>query len=132
MNEKKYGTGYCPRCLKGEEDCTCMQDDVKIHLDSLIKVKSDHPTSLTCNQKLNALAYRFYQGGKWIPKSGDFYTTSRADLELYKVVDVTDNKIMTKYCIGSDVISEWDKGTFLTKGFGINRVYVPDFIFDLK
>lgn len=88
--------------------------------------------SLTENQKLHALAYKYYQGAKWDPKKGDYYTTSRADLELYRIVDITDTKILTQYTTGSDAISEWDKDGFLTEGFGVNRVYVPDFIFRLK
>lgn len=90
------------------------------------------PTKLTETQKLHALAFKYYQGVKWEPKKGDYYTTSRADLELYQIVDVTETKIMTRYLVGSDTISEWDKEAFLTQGFGINRVWVPDFIFKLK
>lgn len=90
------------------------------------------PTKLTENQKLHALAYKYYQGGKWEPKKGDYYTTSRADLELYQVVDVTETKVLTRYLVGSDTTSEWDKDGFLTEGFGVNRVWVPHFIFNLK
>jgi hypothetical protein len=105
------------------------------------ELRKEQPTSpsiekmeLNPMQKLNALQYKYYQGGKWIPKEGDFYTTSRADLELYKVVEVTDTKIKTKYCLPErgDSISEWDKETFLTEGFGVNRVYVPEWIFAIK
>ncbi|MDD9740894.1 hypothetical protein PVW47_14030 [Marinovum sp. SP66] len=41
---------------------------------------------LTKTQKLEALAARFYQGVEWVPKAGDLYTTSRADLEVYRVI----------------------------------------------
>ena len=85
-------------------------------------------SALTPEQKLNALAYRFYQGGEWTPKAGDFYTTSRADLELYQVVKIEDGKVFTRYLIGSDVISEWDEAGFTTEGFGPRRVYVPDWV----
>jgi len=91
-------------------------------------------TQLTPMQKLHALANRFYQGGvQWIPKKGDFYTSTRADLEIYEILDVTEDKIKTvNLTAKSSIVSEWDKETFLTEGFGINRVWVPHFIFNLK
>ena len=83
---------------------------------------------LTYQQKLDALAYRFYQGGTWEPKAGDFYTTSRADLELYQVVSVEKGVVRTRYTEGSDAISEWPEGEFLTAGFGPKRVFVPEWV----
>ena len=82
---------------------------------------------LTPKQKMEALAYRFYQGGTWVPKAGDFYTTSRADLEVYQVVSVDGGKVRTRYTDGgTDAIAEWDGVGFLTEGFGPKRVYVPE------
>lgn len=86
---------------------------------------------LTEKQKLNALAFKYYQGQKWEPKAGDYYTTSRADLELYQVVEVTEDKVKTKYLIPDSPISEWDKSGFLTEGFGVNRVWVPDWVLSM-
>lgn len=86
---------------------------------------------LTENQKLNALAFKYYQGAKWEPKAGDYYTTSRSDLELYQVVEVTEDKVKTKYLTPDSSISEWDKAGFLTEGFGVNRVWVPDWVLSL-
>lgn len=83
---------------------------------------------LTYQQKLDALAYRFYQGAAWEPKAGDFYTTSRADLELYQVVSVEGGVVRTRYTEGSDSISEWPEAEFLTGGFGPKRVFVPEWI----
>lgn len=83
---------------------------------------------LTHQQKLDALALRFYQGVEWTPCTGDHYTTSRADLELYQVVEVTKDTVRTCYTEGSTEISEWPLSEFLTEGFGPNRVWVPDFI----
>jgi hypothetical protein len=83
---------------------------------------------LTHQQKLDALAFRFYQDGKWTPKAGDFYTTSRADLELYQVVSVENGVVRTRYTEGSDTISEWAEGEFLTEGFGPRRVFVPEWV----
>lgn len=83
--------------------------------------------ALTPKQKMEALSYRFYQGGTWQPKAGDYYTTSRADLELYQVVAVADGKVRTRYTDGrTDAIAEWDEAGFLTEGFGLRRVYVPE------
>ena len=83
---------------------------------------------LTYQQKLAALDHRFYQGAEWKPKAGDYYTTSRADLELYRVVDVTGNVVITDYTENSAGPSEWPADGFLTEGFGPLRVWVPDWI----
>lgn len=83
---------------------------------------------LTFQQKLDALAYRFYQGAEWRPNAGDYYTTSRADLELYQVVSVDEDVVRTRYTEGSDAISEWPADDFLTGGFGPKRVFVPDWV----
>lgn len=89
-------------------------------------------TKLTYQQKLDALAYRFYQGASWEPKAGDFYTTSRADLELYQVVSVEGGVVRTRYTEGSDAISEWPESEFLTGGFGPKRVFVPGWVICAK
>ena len=91
----------------------------------------DMPTRLTERQKLEALAWRFYQDMTWTPAAGDYYTTSRADLELYQVVDVKGGKVFTRYCEGSVSISEWDADTFTTAGFGTCRVHVPHHVLGL-
>lgn len=90
------------------------------------------PTCLTAEQKLEALGLNFYNGGPyggWRPATGDYYTTSRADLELYQVVEVTETVIKTRYCDPQrgNAISEWPVDTFL-KGFGLNRIHVPSYI----
>jgi len=87
---------------------------------------------LTHQQKLDALAYRFYQGATWEPKAGDFYTTSRADLELYQVVSVEGGIVRTRFTEGSDAIAEWPEGEFLTDGFGPKRVFVPEWVICAK
>lgn len=85
--------------------------------------------SLTVDEKLEALALKYYQDYQWIPKAGDYYTTSRNDLELYLVVDVTDEHIYTRYCDPQkgNKVSQWKKTEFLTD-FGLKRVYVADWI----
>ncbi|WP_313613384.1 hypothetical protein [Agrobacterium sp.] len=87
-------------------------------------------SKLTYQQKLDALAYRFYQGAEWKPKAGDFYTTSRADLELYQVVSVEDGVVRTRFTEGSDAIAVWPEDQFLTGGFGPKRVFVPEWVLD--
>lgn len=87
-------------------------------------------TVLTLKQKLAALALRFYQGHVWTPRVGDFYTTSRADLELYRVVKIEGGIVYTEYCTSPGNTTGWNQDAFLTEGFGIHRVYVPDWILD--
>lgn len=88
---------------------------------------------LTLEQKIEALAARYYQGLEWSPKAGDLYTTSRADLEVYEVVKVESGKVFTRYTEGSDgAISEWPEAEFLTEGFGLNRVWVPPLVLSLN
>lgn len=79
-----------------------------------------------------ALSNAMYQGGqKWVPKAGDYYTSSRPDLELYQIYSIENGKILTRYTNGHSALSEWDESTFLTEGFGPNRIHVPDWIFSL-
>lgn len=85
--------------------------------------------SLTTDQKLNALAFKYYQGAKWEPKTGDYYTTSRNDLELYQIVEANEKVVRTRYCDPQrgDAITDWPTERFLLD-FGVNRVFVPDWI----
>lgn len=88
-------------------------------------------TSLTYQQKLEAVALKYYSMYQWQPQAGDYYTTCRADLELYQIVDIKDGKVFTKYMVGSDVVSEWLEEEFLSpETFGAKRVYVPVWILD--
>jgi hypothetical protein len=83
-------------------------------------------TSLTMDKKLHALSMRFYDGFVWTPKAGDHYTTSRNDLELYRVVKIENKKVFTEYCENPGSLSEWDQDGFTTEGFGPKRVYVHE------
>jgi len=85
----------------------------------------------TTDMKLQALALKYYHGVNWEPKTGDYYTTSRADLELYQVVRVTEKYIYTRYLTPDSAFTEWDKDGFTKEGFGVNRVHVPDFVFSM-
>lgn len=88
-----------------------------------------HPV-LTTEIKLQVFAAKFYQGMFWEPKKGDYYTTTRADLELYQVVDVDERFVYTKYTydVESKNISKWEKDKFLTHGFGTRRMWIPDYL----
>lgn len=96
------------------------------------RMKQSH-IALTTDQKLNALAFKYYQGAKWEPKTGDYYTTSRNDLQLYQIVEANEMVVKTRYCDPSkgDSISEWSTENFLLD-FGVNRVHVPHFILEPK
>ncbi len=85
-------------------------------------------TSLTYPQKLEALGARFYGGVRWKPKAGDYYTTTRADLELYRVVKIEDSKVYTEYCTSPGILSCWEEEGFTHEGFGNSRVWVHDWI----
>ena len=87
-------------------------------------------TFLTEQQKLNALAARFYQGVIWSVTAGDYYTTSRNDMELYRVVKIEDDMVFTEYCTNPGVLTSWELEGFTTKEFGINRVFVPSWVLE--
>ncbi len=88
---------------------------------------------LTVNQKMHALSNSMYQGGvKWIPKEGDYYTSSRADLEVYQIISIKNGKIKTIYTDSESEPMEWDEATFLTEGFGKNRIHVPNWILNIQ
>jgi hypothetical protein len=80
---------------------------------------------LSPEQKLEALAARFYQGLVWEPKAGDLYTTSRADLEVYRVVSVENDVVTTEYTENGTATSDWPLNEFTTEGFGPKRVWIP-------
>ena len=92
------------------------------------------PVDLTHQQKMEALSLRFYQGMLWTPKAGDYYTTSRADLELYRVVAVEGGMVKTQYCdqSKSSAVSSWPEKEFTSEGFGPKRVWVPDFVLSAR
>ena len=88
-------------------------------------------TELTEKQKLMAMAAKYYQGLHWEVKEGDHYTSARDDLELYRVVSIDeDNIVSTEYCNNPGNLSEWNLEDFTTLGFGLMRVYVPEWIFN--
>jgi hypothetical protein len=89
-------------------------------------------TQLTEKQKLQALSSKYYDDLEWNPKKGDYYTTSRNDLELYQIVDENETVFFTNYCgeKKTETPSEWKKEDFLIH-FGERRVFVPNFIFEI-
>lgn len=86
------------------------------------------PTTLTYQQKLEALGARFYSYLQWTPKAGDYYTSSRPDLELYRVVKIENGIVFTEYCTSPGSLAEWPESEFTTQGFGPQRVWVPDWV----
>lgn len=104
---------YCPDCYEYDD-----KDEL------MIKYKS-----LSVVQKQQALSLKYYDCLEWKPKKGDYYTTSRNDLELYQIVDENESSLFTNYCDEkkSPQPQEWKKSDFLID-FGERRVYVPDFI----
>jgi hypothetical protein len=101
-----------------------------------ITMPPNWPVELTPMQKLHALAYRYY--GKlvndWTPKEGDLYTSARADMDLYQVVGLDDDHIYTRYRnparADTNHIAKWTREEFLANDtFGLNRVYVPNWVF---
>lgn len=92
-------------------------------------------TSLTTTEKLKAFAFTFYHSSihtKWQPKKGDYYTTTREDLELYQIVDEDDEHLYTNYVNGrSDSPTKWSKKEFLDpNGFGSRRLWIPEWCFE--
>jgi len=84
--------------------------------------------NLTVDQKLAALSLKYFDGYIWLPKAGDYYTTCRNDLELYKIEKEDENNFYTIYCnIENCELTPWKKELFL-KEFGIYRIFVPNFI----
>lgn len=86
--------------------------------------------NLTPDQKLAALALRFYQGLAWYPKPGDHYTTARNDMELYRIAKIEGGRIFTEYCTRPGELTEWPEAGFTTEGFGLRRVWVPPFVLE--
>lgn len=89
-------------------------------------------TELTMPQKLQALAYRFYQDAEWKPKTDDYYTSSRDDLQLFRIVNIECGKVYTEYCEQPGAVSIWEENGFTSEGFGIRRVWVPNWILGLE
>jgi hypothetical protein len=87
-------------------------------------------TVLTEKQKIAAMALKFYQGFQWAPIAGDYYTTSRNDLELYQIVREDETHYYTSYLPLGREEAAWPKSEFTTHGFGVHRVFVPNFILE--
>lgn len=95
-------------------------------------------TRLTYPQKLRALANKYYQRAEWHPRAGDYYTTSRDDLELYQIKDVVERDgeliVITRYAhLPEDEgsLAEWRMNDFLSpQSFGYARVWVPRWVLE--
>jgi len=96
------------------------------HLATIDDWKASHQELIfTKDMKLDAFARKYYQGEEWIPKAGDYYTTTRNDLELYQVVEVTETEVHTSYLPLGGQVSKWPINEFTKEGFGPRRMLVP-------
>ena len=89
----------------------------------------------TLEQKMAALAMRFYQGMKWEPKVGDHYCLTREGTELFTITR-TDGEnffIQRVYAPGQTESHEqqdpWPIAKF-QEDFGVNRVWVHPIILE--
>lgn len=90
-------------------------------------------TSLTIYQKLQALSLKYYHNMEWSPMPGNYYTSTRDDFELYKIIGVSYDCLLTQYCDiykQSEEPARWLQRDFATRDFGLNRVWVPNFVLD--
>jgi hypothetical protein len=88
-------------------------------------------TKLNNDEKLLALKLKYYDDQQWSPTTGDYYTSSRNDLELYQIVNEDNDYFYTNYCDPdkkTETPSSWLKSEFTTVGFGLKRVHVPEWI----
>lgn len=78
--------------------------------------------------KLEAIASRHYQGIKWQPKVGDWYTIDRNDLELFEIVGETDVEwLVNPRTEGHSGDLHFEKLGFTDKDFGVHRCKVLDY-----
>jgi hypothetical protein len=80
---------------------------------------------LTVMQKLMAFKNAFYTHVVWQPKPGDYYTTTREDMELYMITGIEEGKVYTIYTNPVSAETSWDQDGFTTKDFGHCRMHVP-------
>lgn len=87
--------------------------------------------NISPRQKLLAIEVKYYQGQKWEPKVGDYYTIVRNDLKLFQIVREDKGEFFF-LCNEYEGEGSFPVEGFATKDFGPNRVHVPQWIFDLK
>lgn len=85
--------------------------------------------NITLTQKLQAIQFKYHDYQKWEPKVGDFYTIVRNDLKLFKIVREEAGQFFF-ICNEYDGESAFPVEGFADKDFGINRVHVPEWIFN--
>ncbi|OHB80858.1 MAG: hypothetical protein A2W31_11415 [Planctomycetes bacterium RBG_16_64_10] len=84
---------------------------------------------ITADQKLRAIAFRDYDHQPWQVKRGDYYTIDRADLKLFRVLDVPELP-------EEDLLVEVQDGQRIKvpgvgEPFHAQRVHVPEWIFKI-
>ncbi len=88
--------------------------------------------NITPTQKLAAISHKYYQHAVWEPKIGDYYTIVRNDAKLFQIVGeelMDDVLTFVVHCNEYDDANYFRARDFTTDGFGLNRVWVPDWIF---
>lgn len=87
---------------------------------------------LTDKGLLEVFSFRYYQGHVWEPKEGDYYVIGRNSPphRLCQITTILGGTIFTRM-LPFPEISDWPSSEF-TKGFGVNRMYVPDYIFEYE
>jgi hypothetical protein len=91
--------------------------------------------AFTLPHKMQALAYRFYDGvSDWQPQVGDFYTLTRTGTELFQITRIDEGNVWISNCQN---YPDGESGSFAlagftTDGFGPRRVHVPGFILALN
>ncbi len=86
--------------------------------------------TFTLEQKMSAIAFRFYQKATWTPSVGDYYCLTREGLELF-VINRTDGENFFIRRVfapgqpeGEEMADPWPIASF-QQDFGENRVWVP-------
>lgn len=88
-------------------------------------------TTVTIEQKFLAMKLRYYDNQEWSPYVGDYYTSTRDDFELYKIIGTSYDNYLTQYCDPlkqSDQPGYWNQKQFTTHGFGEKRLWIPNWI----
>jgi len=88
-------------------------------------------TALTCQQKLHCFGLKYFQNYEWKPEIGDYFTTTRADLELFQITRIEERNVFWINAKEPNSLEQRDDlSGFSCLGQGSIRLYVPDFILE--
>ena len=107
----------------------------------VVELRRERQAAFTYERKVHVLGMSLYGnrpaqfweqwGG---PKAGDFYTLTRPTLELFHIARVEDGMVYIVNCLlDPETVQEsgFPLDTFLTEGFGVNRIYVHPLVFTI-